>query len=117
MAAESEHVIEITDLNIKKEVMESEIPVIVDCWAPWCGPCLMVAPTIAEIAQEFQGTLKVGKLDVDQNQDTAMKFGIRSIPTILIFNKGEYVDQIIGAASKKAILKHLNKAINLPESA
>lgn len=106
-------VVEITNQNMQKEVLECDLPVIVDCWAPWCGPCLMIAPTVEEIAKEKAGKLKVGKLDVDKNMEISMKYGIRSIPTLLVFNKGQLVDQIIGAASKKAILKQLSKNVEI----
>jgi len=117
MASEQTSVIDITDKNLQHEVLESDIPVIVDCWAPWCGPCLMLSPTIEEIAEEKKGSLKFGKLNVDDNVQTALKYSIRSIPTLLVFQKGKLVDQIIGAASKKAILKQLTKSLNLPENA
>lgn len=106
-------VIEITDQNMEAEVLKSDLPVVVDCWAPWCGPCLMIAPTVEEIAKEKSGKLKVGKLNVDENMKVSMKYGIRSIPTLLVFNKGQLVDQIIGAASKKAILKQLAKNVDI----
>lgn len=108
-------VVEVTDQNIQSEVIGSDLPVIVDCWAPWCGPCLMIGPTIEEIAKENEGKLKVGKLNVDDNLQSAMKYSIRSIPTLLIFSKGEFIDQIIGAASKKAIIKQIAKTLNMPE--
>jgi thioredoxin 1 len=110
---ENSLVVEITDQNIQKEVLESELPVMVDCWAPWCGPCLMLGPTIEEIAREKSGKLKVGKLNVDDNLKTAMNYGIRSIPTMLLFSKGKLVDLMVGAASKKAILKQLTKSLKI----
>ncbi|MFC1850080.1 thioredoxin [candidate division CSSED10-310 bacterium] len=110
---EKSTVMEFTDQNFQSDVLESTIPVIVDCWAPWCGPCLMIAPIIEEIAQENQGKLKVGKLNVDDNTKTAMAYAVRSIPTLLIFNEGKLIDQLIGAASKKSILKQLTKSVKL----
>jgi thioredoxin 1 len=100
--------IELTDANFKSEVLESAVPVLVDFWAVWCGPCKMVAPVVEEIAAEFDGKLKVGKIDVDQNPETSMQFGIRSIPTIMIFRGGKVVEQIIGAVPKKNLLEKLS---------
>jgi thioredoxin 1 len=103
--------IEFTDANFKSEVLESAVPVLVDFWAVWCGPCKMVAPVVEEIAAEFDGKLKVGKIDVDQNPETSMQFGIRSIPTIMIFRGGKVVEQIIGAVPKKNLLEKLSAHI------
>ena len=100
--------IEFTDANFKSEVLESAVPVLVDFWAVWCGPCKMVAPVVEEIAAEFDGKLKVGKIDVDRNPETSMQFGIRSIPTIMIFRGGKVVEQIIGALPKKNLLEKLS---------
>ncbi len=88
------------DANFKKDVLESDIPVLVDFWATWCGPCRMVAPVVEEIAKEYAGKLKVGKVDVDQNSKTATQFGIMSIPTIMIFKNGQVMEQVVGALSK-----------------
>jgi len=93
-------VIHFTDASFKKDVLESEIPVLVDFWATWCGPCRMVAPIVDEVAKEYEGKLKVGKVDVDQNSKTATQFGVMSIPTIMIFNKGQVMEQVVGALSK-----------------
>jgi thioredoxin 1 len=100
--------VEITDANFENEVVNSDIPVLIDFWAVWCGPCKLIAPTVDEIANEYQGKVKVGKLDVDNNQMVATKFGIRSIPTLLIFKGGKMVDQIVGAVPKSAIVQKLN---------
>ena len=99
--------IEISDSTFQKEVLESDVPVLVDFWAAWCGPCKMIAPVVEEIAKEYDGKLKVGKVDVDANQQYAAKFGIRSIPTLLIFKDGKVVDQIIGAVPKPMITQKL----------
>ena len=93
----------LTEDNFQKEVLESDIPVLVDFWAEWCTPCLMIAPTIEEIAQEYSGRLKVGKLNVDENPTIAAKYNIQSIPTLLIFKEGKVIEQIIGALPKKAL--------------
>ena len=94
----------LTDSNFENEVIKSDKPVLVDFWAEWCAPCRIIAPIIEEIASEFSGQLKVGKVDVDGNPQVSMNYGIRSIPTLLIFKDGKPVDQIIGAVAKDAIL-------------
>jgi thioredoxin 1 len=96
--------IELTDDNFQKEVLDASTPVLVDFWAVWCGPCKMIAPVVEDIAKEYTGQIKVGKLDVDANAETAMKFGIRSIPTLLVFKDGKVVEQIIGAMPKRNLL-------------
>jgi thioredoxin 1 len=96
--------IEITDANFQKEVLESSVPVLVDFWAVWCGPCKMIAPVVEEIATEYDGKLKVGKVDVDNNPEVPLKYGIRSIPTLMIFKGGNVVEQIIGAVPKRNLL-------------
>ncbi len=98
---------EFTDANFEKEVLKSSTPVLVDFWAVWCGPCKMIAPVVEEIAKEYDGRLKVGKVDVDSNPDVAMKFGIRSIPTLMVFKEGKVVEQIIGAVPKRNLLDKL----------
>lgn len=105
--------IEITDANFSREVLESNVPVLVDFWAIWCGPCKIIAPVVEEIAAEFQGKLKVGKMDVDNNPETSVKFGIRSIPTLMIFKGGKVVEQIIGAMPKRNLLDKLQPHIGL----
>ena len=107
----SESLHEFTDQNFENDVEQSENPVLIDFWAVWCGPCKAIAPVIEEIADEYQGKVKVGKVDVDQNQNIAMKYGIRSIPTILIMSKGEVVNQIVGAVPKNNITDMLNELI------
>jgi thioredoxin 1 len=104
--------IEVTDANFKSEVLESTTPVIVDFWAEWCGPCKMIAPLMEQLATEYDGKLKVGKVDVDSNQQTSMQFGIRSIPTLLIFKNGKVVDQIVGVVPKHTLADKISKHLN-----
>lgn len=103
--------IEFTDSNFEEEVLKSDKPCLVDFWAEWCGPCRMVGPIVEEIAKEYAGKLKVGKLNVDQNSQTAVKYGIMSIPSLLIFDQGKVVDQIVGAAPKKQFTEKIDKII------
>lgn len=107
----SDKVLEFSDANFEDEVINSDIPVLVDFWAPWCGPCRIIAPVVEEISESHDGKVKVGKLNVDDNQQTSMKFGIRSIPTLLVFKNGEIFEQIIGAVPKTEIERVVNSAI------
>ncbi len=97
-----------TDQNFDTEVLQSETPVLVDFWASWCGPCKMIAPVVEEIAGEYAGRVKVGKLNVDDNGDTATRYQIRGIPTLLVFKGGKVVDQIVGAVGKTQIRKSID---------
>lgn len=101
----------ITDENFEQEVLKSDIPVLIDFWAVWCGPCKVIAPVIEEMAAEYNGRVKVGKLDVDNNQEAPVKYGVRSIPTLLIFKDGVVKDTIIGAVQKTQIVQRLNKVL------
>jgi thioredoxin 1 len=103
--------VEITDNNFENEVIKSEKPVLIDFWAVWCGPCKLIAPIVEEIAVEYDGKVKVGKLDVDSNQQTSIKFGVRSIPTLLLFKDGKLKETIIGAVPKKNIVDKLNSIL------
>ena len=105
---------EVIDLNVdsfEEEVINSELPVLVDCWAPWCQPCLIVAPIVKEVAEEYQEKVKFYKLNVDEAQEIAARYGIMSIPTLLIFKGGEVVDQIIGAVPRKLITERLDNVL------
>jgi len=108
----SGNVNEFSDENFENEVLNSETPVLVDFWAPWCGPCRIIAPVVEEISEAYEGKLKVGKLNVDDNQQTSMKFGIRSIPTLLVFKNGEVAEQIIGAVPKTEIERVVTKVMS-----
>ena len=102
---------ELTDQSFDTDVVQADIPVLIDFWADWCGPCKASAPTIEEIAGDYAGKVKVGKLNVDQNQNTAMQYGVRSIPTLLIMKSGEVVSQIVGAVPKENITKALDEIL------
>lgn len=102
----------LTDQNFKREVLESNLPVLVDFWASWCGPCQMIAPVVEEIAKEFEGKFKVGKLNIDENRETAGNYNIMSIPALLIFKDGKVVDEIIGSLPKSEIVNHIKKIIS-----
>ena len=104
--------ISLTDDNFSEEVLQSDQPVLVDFWAAWCGPCRMVAPIVEELAGEYDGRAKVCKLDVDAAQKTAGEFGIRSIPTLLIFKEGKVADQVIGAVPKTQITEKLDAVLS-----
>ena len=106
-----DNIYELTDKNFKAEVLQSDKPVLVDFWAEWCGPCKAIAPTVGEIANEYNGTIKVGKVNVDNNQQIAMEYGIRSIPSLLIFKDGTIVNQIVGSVQKDSITKLLDEAL------
>lgn len=103
--------IEVTDGNFQSEVIDSDVPVLVDFWAVWCGPCRTIAPVVEELAGEYAGKLKVGKLDVDNNPEVSMKFGVRSIPTLMIFKKGQVVEQIVGALPKRSLVEKITPHI------
>lgn len=105
--------LEFTDANFQQEVLNSDVPVLVDFWAVWCGPCKMIAPYVEELSKEYEGKVKVGKVDVDSNPNTSMTYGIRSIPTLLIFRDGKIADQIIGAVPKQAIAQKLDAQLQV----
>lgn len=102
---------EVTDANFRDEVLNSITPVMVDFWAEWCGPCKMIAPTVAELAKEYEGRAKVVKLDVDSNYQTAGIYDVRSIPTLLFFKNGKVVDKIVGVQSKQKLKEKLDASL------
>ena len=107
----SDLVYEFTDQNFENDVLQADVPVLIDFWATWCGPCRAIAPVIEEIADEYENKVKVGKVDVDQNQNTAMQFGVRSIPTLLLIKNGKVANQIVGAVPKENITKVLDESL------
>ncbi len=104
-------VLKVTDSNFDNEVAKSSVPVLVDFWAEWCGPCRLMGPILDEIAPAYKGKLKIGKLNVDENQDAPTKFGVMNIPTMIVFKGGKEADRIVGAMSKGDLQKKLDKAL------
>ena len=103
--------LEVNDESFDSEIMDSDIPAMVDFWAEWCGPCKMVSPVVEELASEYQGKIKIAKMDVDQNRRTPARFGIRNIPTLILFKGGEVAKTIIGAQPKSSIEEELKKLL------
>ncbi|MBB4635192.1 thioredoxin [Longimicrobium terrae] len=107
--ATSANIVEITDGNFQSEIANADGVSMVDFWAEWCGPCRLIGPFVEQLADEYAGQVKVGKLDVDSNQQTAAKFNVRSIPTILFFKDGQVIDQVVGAVPKQALARKLQE--------
>jgi thioredoxin 1 len=105
------NVSEVTDNNFQAEVLEADLPVLVDFWAPWCGPCRMVGPVVEEIAADKQGKLKVSKLNTDENQQTAIRYNVLSIPTLIVFKNGQEVKRVVGAYPKKRLEAEIEPAL------
>ena len=101
----------VSDADFGEKVLESDVPVLVDFWAEWCMPCKMIAPIVEELSKEYDGQMDFAKLDVDSNPDTALTYGVRSIPTLLVFKGGQPVDQIVGAVPKGALKKKIDSAL------
>jgi thioredoxin len=104
-------IIEVTDANFDQDVLKSEQPVLVDFWATWCGPCRALAPIVDELAQEYSGKVKIGKMDVDHNNSTPLRYGVRGIPTLLVFKGGQVKEQIVGYVPKEKIQAALDKHV------
>jgi thioredoxin 1 len=104
-------IFEVTDDSFDAEIMNGEIPAVVDFWAEWCGPCKMIGPVIEELASAYKGKIKIAKMDVDKNRKTPARFGVRNIPTLILFKGGEVVNTIVGAQSKKSLDEEIKKLI------
>jgi thioredoxin 1 len=107
----SNDIVVLQDATFEKEVLKSDVPVLVDFWAVWCGPCKAIAPTVDELAKQYKGKVKVAKMDVDEHQQVPQQYGIRSIPTLLVFKGGRVVDTIVGAVPKAKLEESLKKAL------
>jgi thioredoxin 1 len=107
----SQHVIEITDANFEAEILKASTPALLDFWAPWCGPCRAITPYVEQLAGEYRGRVKVGKLNVDENPHVAQRYDVRSIPTLLVFKAGSVVGQLVGSAAKSKIEDQIKKAL------
>jgi len=110
----SDRVVELTSENFDAEVLQSDVPVLVDFWAVWCAPCRMIAPLVEELAETYSGSVKVAKLNVDENGDIAFRYNVRGIPALLIFDDGEVRDQMVGASSRDSIVKLIEKVTAAP---
>ncbi len=102
-------ILHLSDSSFKKEVLESDLPVLVDFWAQWCGPCRMIAPAVEELAGEYDKKIKIGKIDIDQNPKTPTHYSVMSIPTLMFFKKGRVIDQVVGALSKAELKKKIEQ--------
>lgn len=111
MAEETKHVIDVTDNTFEDEVLKSDLPVVIDCWAIWCGPCRILSPIIDDLGADYAGKIKVCKLDVDHNPKTSQQFGIMSIPTVLYCKGGKEVDRTVGAMPKPMLQPHFEKLL------
>ena len=107
----SDKIITLTDQNFQDEVKAASTPVLVDFWAEWCAPCRMIAPVLDELAEEYDGKVKIGKVNVDDNRSTAAQYGVMSIPTLILFNNGEMVEQMVGAQPKENLAKVLQSVL------
>lgn len=103
---------QVTDSNFESEVLKCDLPVLVDFWAPWCGPCRALGPVVEELANEYTGSVKIVKMNVDENPNTPGKYGIRAIPTLILYKNGEVLDQVTGAVSKSSIKDMISKKVS-----
>lgn len=108
----SEYVKEVSDTSFEKDVLQSEQPVLVDFWAPWCGPCRMIAPTVEAVAEQYQGSASVVKVNVDENPSISQRFGIKGIPTLILFRSGKEEERIVGATSKESLSRLIEKSLS-----
>jgi thioredoxin 1 len=108
---EKETLFHVTDEKFNDEVLQSDLPVLVDFWAPWCGPCRSIAPAVEELAKEYSGRIKVGKMNVDENSQTPSSFGIRGIPTLILFKGGKAVDKVVGAVPKNKLKAMIEESL------
>jgi thioredoxin 1 len=109
--AKDESLVQFTDANFEQEVLKSEKPVLVDFWAPWCGPCRAVGPVVEDLAEAYKGRVKVGKINIDDNPKTATTYGVMSIPTLILFNKGDIMDKLVGLSPKERLEGLIKKAL------
>jgi thioredoxin 1 len=109
--AKDESLVQFTDANFEQEVLKSDKPVLVDFWAPWCGPCRAVGPVVEDLAEAYKGRVKVGKINIDDNPKTATNYGVMSIPTLILFNKGDIIDKLIGLSPKERLEGLIKKAL------
>ena len=109
--AKGESLIQFTDANFEQEVLKAEKPVLVDFWAPWCGPCRAVGPVVEDLAEAYKGRVKVGKINIDDNPKTATTYGVMSIPTLILFNKGDMMDKLVGLSPKDRLEGLIKKAL------
>lgn len=116
-ASEQEHVWHVDSVEFEKKILQADRPALVDFWAPWCGPCRMIAPTIEQLAREYEGRVIVAKVNTDHNGELAMSYGIQGIPTLLFIKDGEVVDRIIGAVGRQVLVAKLEKLLGGVEAA